>query len=112
MNHKNFEGFMMNVSNAPYSGDSELLPAFVLLLCAFQVPVKGAGTVQYANGRTIDENAYDAFHVLAADLDGDGDHEVLVSSFFGDWVRWYDNEDGKGTFSEAADVSTATNGAM
>lgn len=83
----------------------------LLLLFASQMPVEGAGTVQFANGRTIDGDVSEPVLSVVADLDGDGDQDVLVClPFHDDSVRWYENEDGKGTFAESADISTATNG--
>ena len=36
--------------------------------------------------------------VYAADLDGDGDADVLSASRFDDKIAWYENTDGKGAF--------------
>ncbi|CAN0164047.1 unnamed protein product, partial [Scytosiphon promiscuus] len=71
----------------------------------------GAGTVPFGNGKVIDADAYRAYFVYSADLDGDGDQDLLSLSFQGDFVRWYKNEDGKGTFSEGVDISADSNGA-
>lgn len=98
--------------HTPRSGKSWLFLAFTFLpLFGPQVPVNGAGTVQFDNGRAIDADVYRANQVTAADLDGDGDQDILVCSYWGDFVKWYENEDGKGTFSDAADISTNSNGA-
>lgn len=82
-----------------------------LLLFGSQVAVNGDGTVQFGNGRAIDADVYRAEYVSSADLDGDGDLDLVVCSYWGDFVRWYENEDGKGTFSEAAEISMDSNGA-
>ncbi|CAM9748601.1 unnamed protein product, partial [Ectocarpus fasciculatus] len=72
----------------------------------------GAGTVAFLeNGRPIDSIAGDAVVVFAADLDSDGDLDLLVGSYSNDWVRWYENEDGNGTFAEAEDVTSDYGGA-
>lgn len=83
-------------------------------LIASQFPVKGTGTVAFANGRPIDADASDVYCVFAADLDGDGDQDILASSFDDNWLKWYENEDGNGTFSETAHVvnTSSYEGAM
>ncbi|CAN0132524.1 unnamed protein product, partial [Hapterophycus canaliculatus] len=83
----------------------------LLLLFGSQIPVNGARIVRFGNGRAIDADAYRVEFVSSADLDGDGNLDLVVCSYWGDFVRWYKNEDGKGTFSEAADISTDSNGA-
>lgn len=73
---------------------------------ASQLLVEGAGTVQFANGRPV-ADINDVVDVFAADLDGDGDLDILAgTSYAGDWLGWYENLDGKGTFSEAIEIDT------
>lgn len=36
---------------------------------------------------------------ISADMDGDGDEDVLVTSWFADVIAWYENLDGNGNFS-------------
>ncbi|MGK0212081.1 MAG: hypothetical protein ACI9D4_002422, partial [Polaribacter sp.] len=43
---------------------------------------------------TLDESRY----VTAADIDGDGDMDVLATDLFNDLVIWYENLDGLGNF--------------
>jgi hypothetical protein len=43
----------------------------------------------------------------AADVDGDGDTDVLATSFLDDHVAWYENVNGAGTFWTAFPISTA-----
>src|SRR5262245_22731730 len=45
--------------------------------------------------------------VVAEDLDGDGDLDVLASSQSDDTIGWYENLDGQGTFAAEQVVSTA-----
>ncbi|CAM9663977.1 unnamed protein product, partial [Ectocarpus sp. 4 AP-2014] len=37
----------------------------------------------------IDSQAEDVVVIFAADLDGDGDLDLLAGSYSEDWVRWY-----------------------
>ncbi len=48
---------------------------------------------------------------LAADLDGDGDTDVLSASFIDDIIAWYENE-GNGNFGEQQIISTIADGAI
>jgi hypothetical protein len=49
--------------------------------------------------------------VLAADIDGDGDLDVLSASFEDDKIVWYQNTDGAGSFGTQQIISTAANAA-
>ncbi len=51
-----------------------------------------------------------ASSVFAADLDGDGDQDVLSASGIDDKIAWYGNE-GNGNFGEQNIISTQANGA-
>ncbi|MBL7788040.1 MAG: VCBS repeat-containing protein [Chitinophagales bacterium] len=46
----------------------------------------------------------------AADLDGDGDMDVLSASYIDNKIAWYEN-DGNGNFGLQQIITTATNGA-
>jgi hypothetical protein len=49
--------------------------------------------------------------VDAADLDGDGDIDVLSASYADDKIAWYENTDGLGTFGDQLVITTSANGA-
>ena len=49
--------------------------------------------------------------VFAADVDGDGDLDVLSASLRDDKIAWYENMDGAGTFGAQQVISTAADGA-
>ncbi|CAM9792076.1 unnamed protein product, partial [Ectocarpus sp. 6 AP-2014] len=103
-------------SRRAWEAGSWRLPAACFLLGLLTassrlLPVEGAGTVAFKNGWEIDSEAEDVVVIFAADLDGDEDLDLLVGSYWNDWVRWYENEDGKGAFSEAMDVASGYGGA-
>jgi hypothetical protein len=50
--------------------------------------------------------------VFAADVDGDGDSDVLSASFFDSWIAWYENLDGGGAFGPPRSISAVAAGAF
>jgi hypothetical protein len=59
----------------------------------------------------ITNSALEAYSVFSADLDGDGDMDVLSASFTDDKIAWYEN-DGAGTFGDQQNISTSADGAI
>ncbi|CAN0215893.1 unnamed protein product, partial [Ectocarpus sp. 13 AM-2016] len=60
---------------------------------------------------TYEEGDHSNF-VKVADLDGDGDLDVITASKQGDRVTWYENTDGEATFALGVDISTTADGAV
>ena len=58
--------------------------------------------------QVITTAAEGARSVYAADLDGDGDLDVLSASFLDDKIAWYENTDGTGNFGPQQVITTAT----
>ncbi|MCH7644487.1 MAG: VCBS repeat-containing protein, partial [Myxococcales bacterium] len=61
--------------------------------------------------QVISTLADSAQSVFAADLDGDGDLDVLSASFVDDKIAWYENTDGLGSFGPQQIITTEANGA-
>ncbi len=61
--------------------------------------------------QVITTGADDARSVFAADLDGDGDKDVLSASAGDNKIAWYKNTDGLGAFGPQQVITTATSGA-
>ena len=59
----------------------------------------------------ISTSAITAFSVYAADIDNDGDMDVLSASDDDDTVAWYENSDGSGTFSAPRIITSTAVGA-
>ncbi|NIQ19395.1 MAG: hypothetical protein GTN95_04150, partial [Gammaproteobacteria bacterium] len=57
--------------------------------------------------QVISTPADGARSVFAADLDGDGDTDVLSASDHDDTIAWYENLDGAGNFGPRQVISTA-----
>lgn len=64
----------------------------------------GQGT--FESGVDLDCNATGASDVHAADLDGDGDLDVISAASGANRIAWYENIDGNGTFSARVDIDT------
>merc|ERR1712139_420542 len=69
----------------------------------------GNGT--FSTQKTITTEAKGAQSVYAADMDGDGDMDVLSASSSDNKIAWYENTDGNGTFSTQKTITTEANGA-
>ena len=57
------------------------------------------GQGSFGPQRTITTDANGAQSVQVADIDGDGDTDILSASFFDNTIAWYENTDGAGSFS-------------
>ena len=71
--------------------------------------INGLGT--FGPQRIISITADGAWNVDAADVDGDGDIDVLSASTNDDKIAWYENTDGLGTFGPEQVISTGANNA-
>ncbi|WP_420572093.1 T9SS type A sorting domain-containing protein [Kordia sp.] len=69
------------------------------------------GQGSFGAQKIITTNIDDAESVFAADLDGDGDMDVLSASYDDDKIAWYENTDGQGTFSDQQIISTGASNA-
>lgn len=72
--------------------------------------VNGLGT--FGPEQIITNIADGASSVLAADLDGDNDLDVLSASITDGKIAWYENTDGLGTFSSQKVISASASGAQ
>ena len=70
------------------------------------------GNGNFGAQQVISTGADFASSVIAADVDGDDDIDVLSASFNDDKIAWYENTDGDGTFGVEQVISTAANGAQ
>src|SRR5690554_1682959 len=58
------------------------------------------GEGNFGAPQIIEDDFFDQiYNVVAADLDGDGDIDVLASAYFSGEIVWYENLDGQGNFS-------------
>ncbi len=69
------------------------------------------GSGNFGPQRIISSNADGAILVFAADVDGDGDLDLLSASQLDNKIAWYENTDGSGTFSTEQVISSNALGA-
>lgn len=70
----------------------------------------GAGT--FGTEQVITSLCDRPFDVTAADLDGDGDLDVIAALFLDDKISWFENTDGQGTFSTEEIITTTASQAI
>ena len=70
----------------------------------------GVGT--FGPQQVITTNAAVALSVYAADLDGDGDQDVLSASRDDDKIAWYENTDGLGGFGPQLVITASADGSQ
>ena len=68
----------------------------------------GFGT--FGPQQVITTSAVYAQSVYTADLDGDGDFDVLSASMYDDKIAWYENTDGAGNFGPQQVITTSADG--
>jgi hypothetical protein len=69
------------------------------------------GSGSFGSQQVISTAADEAASVFAADVDGDGDVDVLSASHADDQIAWYENTDAAGSFGAQQVISTAADGA-
>ncbi|KNC56487.1 fibronectin type III domain-containing protein [Thecamonas trahens ATCC 50062] len=89
----------LDLASASYSDDK----------IAWYENTDGAGT--FGPQQVVSTAADFAHSVIAADIDGDGDLDLVSASWNDDKIAWYENTDGAGTFGPQQVVSTAADGA-
>ncbi len=95
------------VTDLDGDGDRDVLSASMLDdKIAWYENTDGLGT--FGPQQVITAAAFGANDVIAADLDGDGDQDVVASAFFGSTIAWYENTDGAGAFGPEKLISTLT----
>ncbi len=68
------------------------------------------GFAQFGNQQIISTEAIAPYSVISADVDGDGDNDVLTAAFGNTTVAWFDNLDGLGSFSSINVIGNSLNG--
>ena len=81
----------------------------LLLLITLTISISGFS--QFETEQVITTNAIEATSVYVADIDGDGDLDVLSASWNQDKIAWYENTDGLGTFGSEQIITTNADGA-
>ncbi|PVW15135.1 T9SS type A sorting domain-containing protein [Marixanthomonas spongiae] len=99
--------FAIDIDN---DGDIDILSASLLdNKVAWYENTDGLGS--FSNQKIISSVANEASSVSAADLDNDGDVDVMAALFEDDEIVWYENTDGLGNFGPPKTITTNADGA-
>jgi hypothetical protein len=91
-------------------GDGFLDVAYVALGVLQWKPNDGTGHFQFGQGTFIAPQVDQVSYLNTADLDADGDADILTSNYATDEIAWYAN-DGSGVFSDAQVLTNTCQGA-
>ena len=86
------------------------LSILLLILTGFLFTQPIMAQASFGAQQVITDSADGAYSVHAADLDGDGDYDVLSASWDDDKIAWYEN-DGSGNFGAQQVITTSADGA-
>ncbi|HBC05397.1 MAG TPA: hypothetical protein DC015_14660, partial [Aequorivita sp.] len=71
------------------------------------------GLGNFGTENIVENNLFDeVYSIFLADLDGDGDMDILTTAFSLDKIIWYENLDGQGNFSVQKIISNTADGAF
>ncbi|MGD8778051.1 MAG: T9SS type A sorting domain-containing protein [Ignavibacteria bacterium] len=70
------------------------------------------GTGAFSNQKIISRSSNGLYSISAADLDNDGDMDVLSASHWDNKIVWYENLNGEGAFGSERLISNSVSGAM
>ena len=108
----------------PHSARLKIVLAFLAMTSIVIAPPSGEAVDGDLDGDgVLDQGAFGpqrvittaadyALSVYAADLDGDGDMDVLSASYIDDTIAWYENTDGLGSFGSQQVITTAADYAL
>ncbi|MBD3411317.1 MAG: hypothetical protein GF419_14070, partial [Ignavibacteriales bacterium] len=82
----------------------------IIILTPAVLPIATNAQTNFGAQQVISDSAGGARDVHAADLDGDGDLDVLSASYIDDKIAWYRN-DGSGNFGAQQKIPIYRNGA-
>jgi len=98
------------VADVDADGDADVLSAsFGDNKIAWYENLDGAGS--FGPQQVISTLVNGAYSVFAADIDGDGDADVLAASLHLNRIVWFENQDGAGTFGDQRVVTDLADGA-
>jgi hypothetical protein len=104
------EAFSVFAADVDGDGDIDVVSAsFIDDEIAWHENTDGLGS--FGPQQVISSLADGAISVFAADLDGDGDIDVVAASFIGDEIAWYENIDGLGSFGAQQVISNLADNA-
>jgi len=104
-------GETLNISVSDLDGDNDLD-----VLTAFRFEDQFVwyenldGQGNFSAKKIIDNAANGAYEIIAADMDGDNDNDLVATIDLEGDIVWYENLDGQGTFSTRKEIGFLING--
>jgi len=94
---ENYDGAMsVRAADVDGDGDTDVLGASLYYNdITWWENIDGYGTSWTEH--TVDGNVSGTTHAHPVDLDNDGDIDVVGSSYYDDYIHWWENDDGSGT---------------
>ena len=109
--HTNADGALtVHVADMDGDGDLDIVSASRFDDTIAWYENDGAGNPSWA-AADIDTNANGAYDVHVADMDGDGDLDIVSASWLDSTVAWYENDGAADPAWAAADITTSASGA-
>ena len=103
------QSFSVSIADLDDDGDQDLLyTSFDDSLVIWYENTDGQGS--FSGDKIISTQAMGADEISAADIDGDGDLDVLVGADFNNEISWFENLDGLGNFGALKFITNQSNG--
>lgn len=85
----------------------QITPSRLFTLCFIFTISQTFGQITFGAFETLSNSVDGTRGICIADIDHDGDNDIVASGFFDDDVFWFENTDGDGTFGVKTQISVS-----